>query len=271
MRKALLAVITFATIMACASCAPDETEPEALEKFEVILEAAPIEALTLESKPATGGDKTDTADDEPPPVSDGARFAIEYMEHNGQLRSNGEPHIVLNISEDNTVVYLEADEVISKLEFGSGIINLGFPICPWCREIVPHLIELAEQENVPLYYMNIQSIRDVLELDESGEIITTTEGTPEYHRMVEILYDWLWEYAGLNDPEIKRIYVPTTIFVRDGDILYVHIATLRENYEGGYRPLDDQQVERVTSYLTAAMIQIFTDDNVVEDDCDDCP
>jgi len=163
---------------------------------------------------------------------------------------------------------LEAHEVISKLETGTGIINLGFPICPWCREIIPHLIELAKRENVPLYYMNIQAIRDVMELNESGEIITATEGTPEYHRMVEILHDWLWEYAGLEAPEIKRIYVPTTIFVRDGEILYVHIATLRENYDGGYKPLNDHQLERVTGFLTDAMTQILTS---ADGGCDVCP
>ena len=204
--------------------------------------------------------------------SDGTRFAVEYMEENGQLRSNGEPHHVLDISEDSPVIYLDADEVINKLESGTGIIYLGFPTCPWCREIVPHLLKLAVQENVPLYYMNIQPIRDVMELDESGVIITTTEGTPEYYRMVELLYDWLWEYAGLEDPEIKRIYVPTTIFVRNGEILYVHIATLRENYDGGYKPLNDQQSERVTGYLTEALIQVFQGTgNDVDDDCDECP
>jgi thiol-disulfide isomerase/thioredoxin len=206
-----------------------------------------------------------------PKVSDGSRFAAEYMEHNGQLRSNGEPHFVLDISENNPVIYLEADEVVNKLESGTGIINLGFPICPWCREIIPHLIELAEQNDMPLYYMNIQSIRDVLELDESGGTITTTKGTPEYHRMVEILYDWLWEYAGLESPEIKRIYVPTTIFVKDGEILYVHIATLRENYEGGYKPLDNPQLERVQGYLNDAMMQVLNNTNNTDSDCNECP
>lgn len=202
------------------------------------------------------------------PASDSARFAAEYMEYNGQLRGNGEPHMVLNISDDNPVVYLEADEIISMLESGTGLINLGFPICPWCREIVPYLIDLAEQERVPLYYMNIQPIRDVMERDESGNIITTTEGTPQYHRMVEILYNWLWEYAGLEEPEIKRIYVPTTIFVRDGVIIYVHTATLRENYEGGYKPLDDQQADRVKDYLSDAMTKVLAGN---DDDCDECP
>jgi len=74
----------------------------------------------------------------------------------------------------------------------------------------------------------------------------------------------------LENPEIKRIYVPTTIFVRDGEILYVHIATLRENYEGGYRPLNDQQLERVTGYLTDAMMKI-SNGNGADGGCDDCP
>jgi hypothetical protein len=107
MRKVLLSIIIFAAMTAFSSCAPEKPMLEAPEE---------------------------------PAATDGARFAAEYMEHNGLLRSNGEPHAVLDISENNPVIYLEADEVISKLESGTGIINLGFPTCPWCREIVPHLI-----------------------------------------------------------------------------------------------------------------------------------
>jgi len=210
-------------------------------------------------------------DNEPSNISDGARFAAEYMELNGELRSNGEPHYVLDIPKDVPVIFLEADEVIEKLESGTGMINLGFPTCPWCREIVPYLIDLTEQNNIPLYYMNIQPIRDVRELDGSGEVITTTEGTPEYHRMVELLYDWLWEYRGLEDPNIKRIYVPATIFVKDGKIQYVHIATLRENYDDGYIPLDDRQSERVANYLNNAAVQISNNRNGTDDGCDECP
>jgi len=206
-----------------------------------------------------------------PNASDSIRFAAEYMELNGELRSNGEPHYVLDIPEDVPVIYLEADEVIKKLESGTGMINLGFPICPWCREIVPYLIYLTRQNNIPLYYMNIQPIRDVQELDESGEVITVTEGTPDYHRMVELLYDWLWEYRGLDDPSIKRIYVPTTIFVKEGEIQYVHIATLRENYDDGYIPLDDSQSERVANYLNNAVMQLSGNRTDVDAGCDECP
>ena len=232
MKKAFLIALAFSVIIACVSCATD---------------------------------------DEPSNISDGARFSAEYMELNGELRSNGEPHFILDIPQDITVFYLEADEVISKLETGTGIIKLGFPTCPWCREIVPFLIELTGQNNVPLYYMNIQPIRDVQELDESGEVVTVTEGTPEYYKMVELLYDWLWEYKGLEDPNIKRIYVPTTIFVKEGEIQYVHIATLRENYDDGYVPLDDQQAERVADYLNNAMMQLSGNSKSVDDECDDCP
>ena len=277
MKEIFLTIIVFMVVIACSSCAsvepgpePPEPEPELHEIPESPEIIENVESLVSEAELGFANSNAEESDDEAT-VTDGVRFATEYMEHNGQLRGNGEPHLFLDIPSDNPVIYLQADEVINKLESGTGIINLGFPICPWCREIVPHLIKLAEQENVPLYYMNIQPIRDVMELDESGEIITTTEGTPEYLRMVEILYDWLWEYAGLNDPEIKRIYVPTTIFVRDGEILYVHIATLRENYEDGYTPLDDQQLERVTGYLTDAMMQILTGENNADDDCGDCP
>ena len=267
MRKVLLSFIIFAVMFAFSSCASVEPMIEAPDELAAIKSAKPVESET-KLELVLVRDDADATDDEFPDVSDGVRFAAEYMEHNGQLRGNGEPHAVLDISEVNPVIYLEADEVITMLESGTGIINLGFPSCPWCREIVPHLIKLTEEQNVPLYYMNIQPIRDVRELDESGEVVTAMEGTSEYHRMVELLYDWLWEYAGLNDPDIKRIYVPTTIFVKDGEVFYVHIATLRENYDGGYRPLNDQQLERVTGYFADALMKISRGFDL---DCDNCP
>ena len=268
MKKIFLTTIAFIVFIVCSSCSTDEHDIKEPENVE---DAAPIELLNPEPELVSTVFDNDTTENASPDIFDGARFATEYMEFNGELRSNGEPHYVLDIPEDVHVFYLEADEVITKLESGTGMINLGFPMCPWCREIVPYLIDLTRQNNTPLYYMNIQPIRDVQELDESGEVITVTEGTPEYYKMVELLYDWLWEYKGLEDPNIKRIYVPTTIFVKEGEIQYVHIATLRENYDDGYIPLDDLQSEQVTNYLSNAVMQISNNRNGVDDGCDECP
>ena len=51
--------------------------------------------------------------------------------------------------------YLTEKEAVKLLEKGTGIIYFGFSGCPWCRNLVPILTDLAEELEEPVYYLDI--------------------------------------------------------------------------------------------------------------------
>ena len=152
---------------------------------------------------------------------DAMKFKNEYE----SLNEDGYKKI--EISEDNQIKYSSYEEIVEILTSGTGVIYLGFPECPWCRNAVPVLLDAVSETGIDIvYYYNALSIRDKKHLDEDGNIIIDNEGTKEYKNLVNILYDYLGEYEGLNDSSIKRIYFPTVIFVKDGNVKWLHVSTV---------------------------------------------
>jgi thiol-disulfide isomerase/thioredoxin len=160
--------------------------------------------------------------------TDAVKFKAEYENLNNKLKSDGiNKHNEINIIEDNTIKYSNYEEVMDILESGTGVIYFGYPECPWCRNAVPELVQVAkEMELEKIYYFSDMSIRDQKSLDENGNIITEKEGTEEYKNLLDKLSDYLGPYKGLNDESIKRLYVPTVVFVKEGSIVGVHIGTV---------------------------------------------
>ena len=117
---------------------------------------------------------------------DGKKFAAEYT----------------SVTEDNVFVYRTIDEIINILEHGTGVVYLGFPECPWCTAYVPYLNEVAKTSSVDkIYYYNIYNDRK--------------ENNDNYKKLVDILK----EYLKFDEEGNKRIYAPSVIAVKDGEIL----------------------------------------------------
>ena len=174
-------------------------------------------------------------------ISDALKFKQEYESLNNIIDSDGENQYVnINIDEDNPVVYKSSKEIVEILDNGTGIIYLGFSKCPWCRNAIPVLIDAAEESELDeLYYLDIYDMRNELAL-EDGKIITKKEGTTDYLKMVELLNDFLSPYDGLEDESIKRIYAPTVVFVKDGNILGIHEGTV-ESHTNAKESLNETQ------------------------------
>ena len=118
-------------------------------------------------------------------------------------------------------------DIKNLITSGTGVIYFGFPECPWCRNAVPVLLDAAKESGInTIYYFNALSIRDKKHLDENGQIVVDDEGTEEYKELVELLYEYLDEYGGLNDSSIKRLYFPTVVFVKDGKVIGAHSGTV---------------------------------------------
>lgn len=203
---------------------------------------------------------------------DALNFEKEYEKLNNRVNSNNNKvYPTVDISSDNPIKYSSYDEIFQILESGTGVIYLGFPECPWCRNLVPVLLSAAKEVELDtLYYLNISEDRDLLLLDENKDIITEKEGNKKYFELVSKLDQILDEYIlTANDgSEVKtgekRIYLPLVIFVKNGEIVGYHDGTV-ESQEDPYVALTDRENEE----LLLSLIEIMgkASPSVCDDKC----
>lgn len=178
-------------------------------------------------------------------TEDSLKFKEDYERVNGKKISDELTYSSLDIPKNNPIKYSSYEEIFKILDNGTGIIYLGFPECPWCRNIVPVLIDTALKSKVKtIYYLNIKDDRNVLSLTKKGKIKTEKEGTEDYLKLVDLLKDNLREYEGLKNKDIKRIYVPLVIFIKDGKIVgtYESLPAFQERTNGnGFTQMNEKE------------------------------
>lgn len=157
--------------------------------------------------------------------TDSLKFKNEYESLNGITVKDDKKYMNLNIDNNNPIIYADYDKVFEVLD-KTGVIYLGFPECPWCRNVIPVLLEAAKEVGIDkIYYLNNRDDRDTKKLIDE-KITTEKEGTENYYKLLERLGDQASTYAGLEDDTIKRVYFPTVIFVKDGKIVNTHVSTV---------------------------------------------
>lgn len=190
-------------------------------------------------------------------LSDAKKIQEEYAKYNNETNeSANRTYPLVELNENNPFVYKSEEEIIEILEGKTGLIYFGFPECPWCRSILPVLEEAAIENKVAeIAYLNIENIRDVLELDENEKIVTTKEGSNNYYRILKLLDDYLEEYT-LTDEEgneiktgEKRLYAPTVVAVSNGKIVGFHSGSI-ETQKNGYEPLTAKEKEELKKIYT---------------------
>ena len=178
-------------------------------------------------------------------TQDAAQFKTEYEEYNGKTTSNGKEYLNIELPEVNPIVYASYEEVMDVLENGTGVIYFGYPTCPWCRNVVPVLLESAKENRVKeILYFNAKEYRDTLRLNELGEIEVVTEAKEGYAELVAALGEHASVYEGLNDDSIKRLYFPTVVFVKEGEVIAFHEGSV-DSQEDPYIGLDEEQVKEL--------------------------
>jgi len=182
---------------------------------------------------------------------DGAKFKQEYEVLNGQTTPDG-AHIYkqVEIPVKNPFEYVDGETAKTLITSKTGVLYMGFPECPWCRTLLPALIAAYNDSGYKgrIYYYNALDDRDSLSLSDTGEIVTDKPGAQVYHDLVKILYNYLGPYKGLNDPTIKRIYLPTTVFFKNGAVTAVHLTTI-DSQKDGYDVLTDEQFNELKNKL----------------------
>lgn len=158
-------------------------------------------------------------------VSDASKFKTEYESINGEMVAGTDYKVrKLSIPDDNPFVYADANDIITMMDNNETfVVYFGFAECPWCRSVLPVLLEVAEDLKIEkIYYVDVKDIRDVLDVDDNGDIITVKEGSEGYigllNRLGNVLDNYTLEY---NDEEInafeKRIYAPNVVSIVNGE------------------------------------------------------
>lgn len=157
-------------------------------------------------------------------IDDALRFKEEYESINGDVVEGTDYKVrELTIPEDNPIVYAEANDIISMMDNNETfVVYFGFSSCPWCRSVLPILLDVAEESNIEkIYYVDVKDIRDKLEINEDGEVVTVKEGSEGYigllNRLDDVLDDYTLEYNGKEvETDEKRIYAPNIVSVVNG-------------------------------------------------------
>lgn len=194
---------------------------------------------------------------------DAINFKKEYEILNNRVNSsNNKVYPEVNIPKDNVIKYSSYDEIFEILKSGTGVIYLGYPECPWCRNLVPTMLMAAKEVEIDtIYYLNIKEDRDFLILDDNKKVITQKEGSKQYYKLVEALSSILDDYVLTTNEgkEVntgkKRVYVPIVIFVKDGKIIGKHIDTV-ESQKDPYVLLSDVEQEELLLKLIDLMSSV---------------
>lgn len=189
------------------------------------------------------------------------KFKEEYEQFNNKKNSRGQEYLNLTISEDNPIMYSNYNEIINIIDSKTGVIYFGFPECPWCRNAVSVLLESAKYNGVEeIYYLNIQDMRDQYEVRDN-ELVKTKEAGEGYYELLEALDEILEDYIVSDiNTGVKRLYAPTVVFVKNGEIIGHHVATvdLNEN-QTKYDPLTKEQFNQLKDIYDYYMEQTFND------------
>lgn len=164
--------------------------------------------------------------------TDAVTFKEEYESLNNRDAGNERIYRSLDIKDNNPFIYATAEEIadfIDKKE--TFVVYFGFNTCPWCRSVLPYLIESAEKNDIKkIYYVDVKNIRDTYILDEDNKPVRSVEGSKGYYSLLEKLDNVLKDYAPLTytykkkkktyTKEVKvgekRIYAPNVVVVKEG-------------------------------------------------------
>lgn len=160
--------------------------------------------------------------------NDNVRFANEYTDS--------------QVGEDNVFVYKNIDEIINILKYGTGVVYLGFPECPWCQAYVKYLNETAKDANIEkIYYFNILEDRK--------------NNTEKYQEIVSILGDNLQR----DDEGNLKVFVPNVSFVVNGKIIGNDYETSLDT-KGFEKPSDywtEEEVSELENTLSGYMKEVY--------------
>lgn len=206
---------------------------------------------------------------------DAIKFKEEYESLNEKINeNNGKEYRSISISEDNPFIYKEADDIVEMINNKETFaVYFGFNSCPWCRSVIPSLIEVAKDTEVEkIYYVDVKEIRDTIEMNDNGELETTKEGTDGYYKLIELMKNVLSDYTitDSNGNKVptgeKRIYAPNVVIVIDGVAEKLE-SGISEQQTDGYMELNDEIKKDTYSKFESILEYMYVKQHTCNEGC----
>lgn len=157
--------------------------------------------------------------------NDSLRFKLSYEYINYVEYSNGKK-IKISVPLDNRIKYISEDELFSFLEDGTGILYFGYNTCPWCRNVVPVLIDIVKTNEIDtIHYVDLHK----LDMDS----------------IRSELYKILGLYLRDDVDGKKVLAVPDVYFLKEGEIIGHHIGTV-DSYYNPYKQMTSKQKKELS-------------------------
>ncbi len=180
---------------------------------------------------------------------DALKFKNEYESLNDTIReSDGAKYNNVNIDENNPIKYVTVKETIKLLESKKAIIYVGASWCPWCRNMLEPMLDVAKKLNIEtIYYLNLDDEKSNYEI-QNNELKQINKGSESYYELLDKLKDYLRDYE-LTDSNgktystgEKRIYMPFFITVKNSGIVEAKgISRTLEEGETKYSEMTEKQ------------------------------
>lgn len=159
-------------------------------------------------------------------LTDAEKFKKEYESLNSEKSTNNKKYRSIEISNKNPIVYATAEEIVEKMENKESFaVYFGFNKCPWCRSVIPSMLEVAKDLNIEtIYYVDVLDIRNTYELNDNNEPVEAQKGSEGYYKLVEKFADYLEDYTLTDNTgnsintNTKRIYAPNIAAVLGGNV-----------------------------------------------------
>lgn len=181
--------------------------------------------------------------------TDGAKFNRSYESYNNKKVDDTHKYQKLKIKKKNKVKNVTIEEAIDILESKTGLIYFGFPNCPYCRGILPILLDTVEKSNLTeLYYLDMTNLRDEYKV-EDGRAIQSKSADASYYELLSLLNNYLDDYIVTDENGIeyeageKRLYVPLVVGVQEGFIVEAHNGSVElDENQSPFDPLTKSQI-----------------------------
>ena len=135
-----------------------------------------------------------------------------------------------NLVDTDFMMKISMEEAIHKMfEKETAVFYFGYPYCPWCKEAVPILKEVAKQFHDKIYYVQTR--------DSQKELLYTDEERKE-------LSLYLKDYMKEDESGDLKLYVPLVVRIENGKVVDGHLGTV-EGHDAHERKMNEEEKEEI--------------------------